>query len=136
MIRPTPRAVLLFSIGVPIALIMVIADAAALAAMRQLVAGIRLSDTLIDYIVDVVRATREHASLQVGASTRAANMLAAASRASAALQGRDFVIPDDVKSLALPVLRHRLMLAPGAEIEGLTTDRVLSEIVDQVPAPR
>ena len=63
-------------------------------------------------------------------------MLAAAARASAALQGRDFVIPDDVKLLALPVLRHRVILSPSAEIEGLTTDRVLREILDQVPAPR
>jgi MoxR-like ATPase len=112
------------------------ADSAMLAAMRQIVAEIRLSDALIDYIVDVVRATREHASLQVGASTRAANMLAAGARAYAALQSRDFVIPDDVKTLATPVLRHRLILAPGAEIEGLTNDRILAEILDQTPAPR
>ena len=112
------------------------ADSTTLAAMRLVVAEIRLSDALIDYVVDVVRATREHASLQVGASTRAANMLAAGARAYAALQGRDFVIPDDIKTLALPVLRHRLILAPGAEIEGLTTDRILAEILDQTPAPR
>ncbi len=104
--------------------------------MRQSVAAITLSDALTDYIVDVIRATRQHASLEVGASTRSATMLAAAARAYAALQGRDFVIPDDVKHLALPVLRHRVILSPGAEIEGLTTDRVLREILDQVPAPR
>jgi MoxR-like ATPase len=104
--------------------------------MRRAVEAIRLTDALIDYIVDVVRATREHASLEVGASTRAANMLAAAARAFAILQGRDFVIPDDIKTLALPVLRHRLVLSPGAEIEGLGADRVLREILDQVAAPR
>ncbi len=108
----------------------------ALAQVRDTVAGIKLSDALTDYIVDVIRATRQHASLEVGASTRSATMLAAAARAYAALQGRDFVIPDDVKHLALPVLRHRVILSPGAEIEGLTTDRVLHEILDQVPAPR
>jgi MoxR-like ATPase len=108
----------------------------ALALVRQAVERIRLSDALIDYIVDVVRATRQHASLQVGASTRAANMLAAAVRAFAALQGRDFVIPDDVKVLALPVMRHRVTLSPGAEIEGVSTDRVLGEILDQTAAPR
>jgi MoxR-like ATPase len=113
-----------------------VADGAALGAMRGAVETIRLSDALIDYVVDVVRATREHASLEVGASTRAANMLAAAARAFAALEGRDFVIPDDVKALALPVLRHRLVLAPGAEIEGLTADRILGEILERVPAPR
>ena len=63
-------------------------------------------------------------------------MLASAVRAFAALQGRDFVIPDDVKTLALPVLRHRVVLSPGAEIEGLTADRILGEILDQTAAPR
>src|SRR5262249_36907003 len=104
--------------------------------VRETVTKVLLSDALIDYIVDVTRATREHSSLEVGASTRAANMLAAASRAFAALQGRDFVIPDDIKTLALPVLRHRLTLSPSAEIEGLTTDRIVREIIDQIPAPR
>jgi MoxR-like ATPase len=63
-------------------------------------------------------------------------MLAAAVRAFAVLQGRDFVIPDDVKFLALPVLRHRLVMSPSAEIEGLTPDRVLREVLDRTPAPR
>jgi len=113
-----------------------VADGAALAQARHAVTQIRLSDPLIDYIVDVIRATREHSSLEVGASTRAANMLAAAARAYAVLAGRDFVIPDDVKFLALPVLRHRLTLSPSAEIEGLTADRILREVIDQTPAPR
>jgi len=108
----------------------------ALPAARDAVAAIRLSESLIDYIVDVIRGTRNHASLEVGASTRAGTMLATAVRAFAVLQGRDFVIPDDVKFLALPVLRHRVMLSPGAEIEGLTTDRVVREILDQTAAPR
>jgi MoxR-like ATPase len=113
-----------------------VADGSVLAQARETVSQIRLSDPLIDYIVDVIRATREHSSLEVGASTRAANMLAAAARALAVLAGRDFVIPDDVKFLALPVLRHRLTLSPGAEIEGLTADRILREVIDQTPAPR
>src|SRR6202162_498899 len=96
----------------------------------------RVSDALVDYIVDVIRATREHSSLDVGASTRAANMLASAVRAFAVLQGRDFVIPDDVKILALPILRHRLTMSPSAEIEGLTTGRILREVLDRTPAPR
>src|SRR5580700_8447778 len=75
-----------------------VADSKTLAEIRDTVTRIRLSDPLVDYIVDVVRATREHSSLEVGASTRAANMLAAAVRSFAALQGRDFVIPDDVKA--------------------------------------
>jgi MoxR-like ATPase len=113
-----------------------IADSKTLAMVRDGVTQVRLSDPLVDYIVDVIRATREHASLEVGASTRAANMLASAVRAFAVLQGRNFVIPDDVKVLALPVLRHRVMMSPSAEIEGLSTDRILREVLDQTPAPR
>ncbi|HEX3502150.1 MAG TPA: MoxR family ATPase [Xanthobacteraceae bacterium] len=113
-----------------------VADGKMLAAIREAVTYVRLSDPLIDYIVDVIRATREHASLEVGASTRAANMLASAVRAYAVLQGRNFVIPDDVKTLALPVLRHRITMSPSAEIEGLSTDRILREVLDQTPAPR
>jgi MoxR-like ATPase len=107
-----------------------------LAEIRRQIEGIRLADALVDYIVDVVRATRTHSALEFGASTRAANMLAAGARALAALQGRDFVIPDDVKLLAVPVMRHRVSLAPGAEIEGIAVDRVLGEILEQTAAPR
>jgi len=113
-----------------------VADSATLAAVREAVTYVRLSDPLIDYIVDVIRATREHSSLEVGASTRAANMLASAVRAFAVLQGRNFVIPDDIKILALPVLRHRVTMSPSAEIEGLSADRILREVLDQTPAPR
>jgi MoxR-like ATPase len=113
-----------------------VADSATLARAREAVTQIHLSDPLIEYIVDIIRATREHSSLEVGASTRAANMLAAAARAFAVLQGRDFVIPDYIKFLALPVLRHRLTLSPSAEIEGLTADRILREVIDRTPAPR
>jgi MoxR-like ATPase len=113
-----------------------VADSAVLVTVRDEVMRIHLSDELMDYIVDVIRGTREHASLDVGASTRAANMLASAARAFAALNGRDFVIPDDVKTLALPVLRHRVILSASAEIEGLSADRVVSEILDRTAAPR
>ena len=113
-----------------------VADSKVLALMRELVARIRLSEELLDYVVDVIRGTREHASLEVGASTRAANMLAAAARAYAALMGRDFVIPDDIKMLALPVLRHRVILSASAEIEGLSADRVVGEILSRTAAPR
>jgi MoxR-like ATPase len=113
-----------------------VASSRTLAVVRDEVSRLHLSDELLDYIVDVIRGTREHASLDVGASTRAANMLASASRAYAALNGRDFVIPDDVKILALPVLRHRVILSASAEIEGLSADRVVSEILDRTAAPR
>jgi MoxR-like ATPase len=113
-----------------------VANEASLAAARDIVSGIRLSEELVAYLVDLIRATRQHASLEVGGSPRAANMLASAVRAFAALQGRDFVIPDDVKQLFRPVLRHRIVLSPGGEIEGLTADKILSDILEQVPAPR
>ncbi len=113
-----------------------VADEATLAAFRDTIAQLRLSDDIIDYIVDVVRATREHESLEFGASPRSANMIATAARAFAAMSGRDYVIPDDVKFLALPALRHRIVLAPGAEIEGLQPDVIIRQILDQVPAPR
>ena len=104
--------------------------------IRAFVAKIRLSSDLVDYIVDVIRATRELPSLQFGASPRCATMLASSTRAYAALQGRDFAIPDDIKMLAAPALRHRVVLAPGAEIEGLDSDQVIAQILEQVPAPR
>lgn len=113
-----------------------VADAEALAALRQITSAIRLENSIIDYIVDVMRATRSHPAIETGASTRAANMLASAVRAYAALNGRDFVIPDDVKRLAIPLVRHRIVMAPHAEIDGLSSDGVLGEILDQTAAPR
>ena len=113
-----------------------VADLDAIVAARRTVADLRLSDEVSDYVVDLVRATREDPALLFGASPRAINMLAVASRALAALSGRDFVIPDDVKALTAPLLRHRLVLAPGAELEGLSADAVLRRIVERVPAPR
>ncbi|WP_020593854.1 AAA family ATPase [Kiloniella laminariae] len=104
--------------------------------MRKLVSSVKISSEIIDYIVEVVRRTREHPSLQFGGSPRAATMIAAASRAYAALQGRDYVIPDDVKFVAVPGLHHRVVLSPSAEIEGIRTTRVIEEILEQTAAPR
>src|SRR6185436_20904350 len=97
---------------------------------------VHASDGILDYIVDLVRATRERSSIAFGASPRAVTMLTTASRAYAALNGRDYVLPDDIKALAVPALRHRIVLAPGAEIEGLTSDAVVRQIVEQVAVPR
>ncbi|MCB9528308.1 MAG: MoxR family ATPase [bacterium] len=113
-----------------------VADAGFLAAARAVVATLRLEDPMIDYVVDLVRATRTHPALVCGASPRACNMLATAARAHAALAGRDFVIPDDVKRLAVPVLAHRVNLSPAAEIEGQSAAELLAEVVDRTPAPR
>jgi MoxR-like ATPase len=113
-----------------------VADRALLSAARQAVAAIRLSDPVAEYVVDLVRATREHPSLSFGASPRAANMLAVAARAAAALAGRGFSIPDDVKAVAETVLCHRLVVSPHAQIEGVTAGAVLRKIIEEVPAPR
>ncbi len=103
---------------------------------RRLVDAIRLDETVAAYIVDLARATREHPDLHVGASPRAAVLLACASRAAAALDGRDYVVPDDAKELAPHVLRHRVLMSPGAEMEGRTAERTVADILEQVQAPR
>jgi MoxR-like ATPase len=113
-----------------------VADLPTLVEIRKVVEGIRMADELIGYIVDLVRATRERPTLLFGGSPRSANMLATAARAYATLQGRDYVIPDDVKALAVPTLGHRVVLAPGAEIEGATARSVVQSIVEELPAPR
>jgi MoxR-like ATPase len=105
-------------------------------AAREAVAGIQLADEVVAYAVDLVRATREHPALAAGASPRASGMLCLAARAEALLDGRDYVIPDDVKRLVGPVLAHRLVPAPGAELEGGSANDTLAEIVREVEAPR
>ncbi len=108
----------------------------ALTAAVDLAAQTRLPDEVVNYVVRIVRATREGTTFELGASPRAAAMLASAARARAALDGRDYVIPDDVKALAAPALRHRVILSPTAEIEGRTTDAALKTIIEQTEAPR
>ena len=100
------------------------------------VASVPMIEEVVNYVVALIRATREAADLEVGASPRAASMLAGAARARAALDGRDYVIPDDVKALAAPVLRHRVTLSPAAEIEGRPVETVIARLIDQVEAPR
>jgi len=103
---------------------------------RAYLAGLRMADEIVDYVVALARATRSHPALLCGASPRAANMLATAARARAVLDGRDFVLPDDVKELVVPAFGHRVVLSPGAEVEGATTFGVLNEIVERLAAPR
>ncbi len=113
-----------------------VADAATIAAAAQAVKTVTLADTVIDYIVRLIRATRDSADLASGASPRAAVLLANAARARAALEARDYVLPDDVKALAAPVLRHRLLLSPAAEIEGKQVEALVAELVESTEAPR
>ena len=113
-----------------------VAGREAIAAAVEAVGEIRLADEIVRYIAALVRATRETADLETGASPRAGAMLALAARARAALEGRDYVVPDDVKALALPALRHRVILSPAAEIEGRGVDDTLTSLVGRIEAPR
>ncbi len=111
-------------------------EAAPLAEARGAVAAVKLVDEVIDYIGALIRGTRDNADIESGASPRAGAALAGAARARAALQGRDYVVPDDVKALAPALLRHRLILSPAAEINGREVETVVGEIVERIEAPR
>ncbi|MEM9011646.1 MAG: MoxR family ATPase [Pseudomonadota bacterium] len=111
-------------------------DREALAEARRLVDGIRLEERILGYILAIVRRTREDPDVRHGASTRAADALAGAVRALAALAGRDYALPDDVQRLAGPALNHRIVLGPTAEMEGRTPTQVIDGIVGQIDAPR
>ena len=104
--------------------------------LREQIGGIVMQDELVGYLVDIVRATRQHESVLVGAGPRATQSLLMASRSSAALAGRDFVTPDDIKTMAVPVLEHRLILRPEFEIEGLSVVEVIQQILQQIAVPR
>jgi MoxR-like ATPase len=105
-------------------------------AMRATLNDVRVDDGLLEYITDIVGKSRTHRSIYLGASPRGSIGLLAAARAMAASEGRDFVIPDDVKALAQPVLRHRLILHPDAEIEGVSADDCVEEILREAKVPR
>jgi MoxR-like ATPase len=113
-----------------------VADAKTLDGIAEAVKSITLAQDVVEYIVRLVRSTRESADLASGASPRAAVLLANAARARAALAGRDYVLPDDVKALATAVLRHRLLLSPAAEIEGRLVEDLVAGLVEQTEAPR
>lgn len=107
-----------------------------LAEAQAALGAVTLADPLVDYIVQLVRGTRDSADLVAGASPRAAVLLASAARARAALAGRDYVIPDDVKALATAVLRHRMVLSPAAEIDGRQAEVIVADLVQRTEAPR
>lgn len=113
-----------------------VVPAARLQALRETLRSVRIQEDIAEYVIELFRATREDPSLSYGASTRAATALVQAARVWAGFDGRDFVLPDDIKTLLIPALRHRVVLSPTAEIEGRTTDDVLDAILAAVPAPR
>jgi MoxR-like ATPase len=107
-----------------------------LVALREQIGAVVMREELVAYLVDIVRATRQHESILVGAGPRATQSLMMASRAYAAMSGRDFVTPDDIKSMAVPVLEHRIILRPEFEIEGLSVAEVIQQILEQIAVPR
>jgi len=113
-----------------------VTNGAGIGAASTALSQVTVADEITRYVVRLVRATRDHAELTVGASPRAAVLLAGAARARAALEGRSYVIPDDVKALAVPVLRHRLTLSPAAEIEGRDMEALVADLVEATEAPR
>ncbi len=113
-----------------------VVTAETLAAMRSQLDHIVLREELLAYLVDIVRATRQNESVLVGAGPRATQALLLASRAFAALSGRNFTTPDDIKTMAVPILEHLLILRPEFEIEGVTVTEVIQKILEQVAVPR
>jgi MoxR-like ATPase len=113
-----------------------VVEASDLRAARDLVDATTVAPEVVDYVSAVVRQTRALPSVTLGASPRAAVHLLAASRAAARLEGRDFVTPDDVARMALPVLRHRLVLSPEAELERYTPDDAVRAALGGVAVPR
>jgi len=111
-------------------------DARELLALQDLASGVRVDERVIDYAVRIGRATRGGLGLAAGSGPRGAIAMVRAARAAALVAGRDFVTPDDVKRCALPALRHRVLLAPDAQLEGRRVDDLLSELLATVEAPR
>jgi MoxR-like ATPase len=111
-------------------------DGPALLALQASVAAVRVDPQVLDYAVRLARATRGAPGLAMGAGTRGAIALVRAARATAHLQGRDYATPDDVKRFVLPALRHRVALAPDAQLEGREVDELLQALADAVEAPR
>ncbi len=113
-----------------------IADPRQIIALQHYTASVRVDSAVADYAVEIVRTTRNWSGIATGASPRGGIALLRGARAVAVLAGRDFVLPDDVRRVALPVLRHRIRLAPDLELEGQTEDRVLDNMIEQLDAPR
>jgi MoxR-like ATPase len=113
-----------------------VVDAGQIVQMQEEVGRLTVEEKIFQYIHELVTSTRGHNDILVGASPRAGISMLNCGKAMAAIRGRDFVIPDDVKDLALPILRHRVLLRPEAEIEGLTADRVLTSLIEAQVVPR
>jgi len=113
-----------------------VADVPSIQRCRALIKKVRVEEDMFQYITRLVAATRDHRQLVLGASPRASIALLGVGKALAAMRGRDFLIPDDIKAIAPATLRHRLLLRPEAEIEGVSADRVIENILDGLEVPR
>ncbi len=112
-----------------------VASGADILMIKNMIKQVRISDELITYIIDLVEATRKHPHVRLGGSPRAMISLLLTSKANALIEGRDYVIPDDIKFVAKPVLRHRIILKPEAEFEGITPDQVIDNVLQKTPVP-
>lgn len=104
--------------------------------LRQQVQQIQVEDNILDYLLDLVERTRQHPDLALGASPRAAVAWLNAAKANAYLSGKDYVIPDDLQEVAAPLLRHRLILKPEAQLDNVSIDEAIASILKQIPVPR
>jgi MoxR-like ATPase len=107
-----------------------------LAAARQELETVRVEPALRNYIISLVRRTRDWPAISLGGSPRAAVGISVVSRALAGMEGRDYLLPDDIKAAALPVLRHRILLKPEADLEGFTPDQVVTQVIGSVEVPK
>jgi MoxR-like ATPase len=105
-------------------------------ALRQVVKGLHVEDKLLVYVAQIIHESRSNKSLYLGGSPRASLAIVNAAKAIAAIKGRDFVTPDDITYVAAPVLRHRIMLTPDKEMEGVTPDDVIGQIIHKIEVPR
>lgn len=110
--------------------------AAKLIEFQKIIQQIHIEDNLLQYIAEIVNKTRKHSSLYLGASPRASLNILKASKAFAAIQGRDFVIPEDIKAVLIPVFIHRIYLTPEKEMEGITEAQIITNIIKSVSVPR
>ena len=111
-------------------------DPAQIPAARQEIANVQVEPALRSYVVSLARRTRDWPAISLGASPRAVIGLFFAARALAGMEGRDYLLPDDIKNAALPVLRHRILLKPEADLEGLTSDQVIKQVISAVEVPK
>jgi MoxR-like ATPase len=104
--------------------------------LKRQIKGIVMEEKLLQFIAKLIHQTRNHKSIYLGASPRASLSIMNAAKAIAAMQGRDFTTPDDIREVVIPVLRHRIILAPDKEMEGITEDEVIKQIIQGMDVPR